>query len=74
MYRSMLLTKRNRQQRPVVGGIVNQGHGDTTKQGRLQAAKRAAAEMARIAGADVRKALKLPTDKEVRDVSKTKEK
>ncbi len=72
MYRSTSLTRRNRA--PVIGGIVNQGRGDTTKQGRLRAAKRAVAEMARIAGADVRKALKLPTDKEVQDVSKTKEK
>ena len=68
------MAKRNRQRRSVIGGVVNGGRGDTTKQGRLRAAKRAAVEMARIAGADVRKALKLPTDKEVRDVSKTKEK
>ncbi len=68
------MTKRNRQRRPVIGGVVNQGRGDMTKQGRRRTARRDAAEMARIAGADVRKALKLPTDKEVRDVSKTKEK
>ncbi len=68
------MTRRNHQWRPVVGGVVNQGRGDMTKQGRRRTARRDAAEMARIAGADVRKALKLPTDKEVRDVSKTKEK
>ena len=68
------MTRRNRQRRPVVGGVVNQGRGDTTKQGRLQAAKRAAAEMVKIGHADARKKLKIPTGKEVRDVSKTKEK
>ena len=52
---------------------MNGGRGDTTKQGRLRAAKRAAAEMARIGRADARKKLKLPTGKEVQDVSKTKE-
>ncbi len=59
---------------PVIGGVVNGGRGDTTKQGRLRAAKRAVAEMARIGRADARKKLKLPTGKEVQDVSKTKEK
>ena len=68
------MTRRKRQRGPVIGGVVNGGRGDMTKQGRRRTARRDAAEMARIAGADVRKALKLPTDKEVRDVSKTKEK
>ena len=64
------MTKRNRQRRSVVGGVVNQGRGDTTKQGRLRMAKRAAAEMGKIA----RKQLKLPTVKEVQEVDRTKEK
>ena len=67
------MTRRKRQRGPVVGGIVNQGRGDMTKQGRLRTAKRAAAEMAKIGRADARKKLKLPTGKEVQDVSKTKE-
>ncbi len=58
---------------PVVGSMVNGGRGDTTKQGRRQEAKRAVAEMARVGRDDARKKLKLPTGKEVQDVSKTKE-
>ncbi len=68
------MTKRNKQRHPVIGGVVNGGRGDMTKQGRLRTAKRATAEMARIGRADARKKLKLPTGKEVRDVNKTKEK
>ena len=64
------MTKRNRQRRPVIGGMVNQGRGDTTKQGRLRMGKRAAAEMGKIA----LKQLKLPTGKEVQEVGRTKEK
>ncbi len=67
------MTKRNRQRRSVVGGVVNQGRGDVTKQGRLRAAKRAAAEMARIGRADARKKLTLPTGKEVQEIGRTKE-
>ncbi len=67
------MTKRNRQQHPVIGGVVNQGHGDTTKQGRRRTARRDAAEMARIGRADARKKLKLPTGKEVQEVDQTKE-
>ena len=51
------------------GGVVNGGQGDTTKQGRIRKAKRDAAEMSKVA----RKALKLPTGKEVREVARTKE-
>lgn len=50
--------------------MVNQGRGDTTKQGRLRVAKRATAEMGKVA----RKQLKLPTQKEVQEVGRTKEK
>ena len=67
------MTRRNRNRAPVIGGVVNGGRGDTTKQGRRRTARRDAAEMARIAGADARKKLKLPTGKEVQDVNKTKE-
>ncbi len=59
----------NRNRQPTVGGVVNGGQGDTTKQGRVRRARLDAAEMARIA----RKALKLPTGKEVREVARTKE-
>ena len=67
------MTKRNRQRHPRIGGMVNQGRGDTTKQGRLQAAKRAAAEMVKIGRADARKKLSLPTGKEVQEIGRTKE-
>ena len=64
------MTKRNRQRHPRIGGVVNSGRVDTTKQGRLRAAKRATAEMRKVA----RKQFTLPTGKEVQDVSRTKEK
>ena len=67
------MTRRKRQRGPVIGGVVNGGRGDTTKQGRLRTARRDAAEMARIGRADARKKLKLPTGKEVQEVGCTKE-
>jgi hypothetical protein len=68
------MSGRNRQRRPVIGGVVNRGRGDTTKQGRKRAAKHDVAEMARIARDDACKKLKSPTGEEVQDVSRTKEK
>lgn len=68
------MTKRNRQRRPVVGGVVHGGYPDTTKQGRKRAAKRDVAEMAKIARKETRKKLKIPTGKEVQEVDRTKEK
>jgi hypothetical protein len=62
--------RRHKTRGPVVGGVVNQGRGDTTRQGRLRKAKADAAEMASVA----RKQLKLPTGREVMDVERTKEK
>ena len=64
------MTKRNRQRRPIIGGVVNRGQGDTTKQGRKRRAKQDVAEIAKVA----RKQLKLPTNQEVQNVRKTKEK
>ena len=61
---------RNRQRHPRIGGVVNQGRGDTTKQGRKRWAKQDVAEMAKVA----RKQLKLPTGKEVQEIDRTKEK
>ena len=59
---------RNRQRQPSIGGVVNKGQGDTTKQGRRCKAKRDVAEMMKIAG----KGIKLPTQKEVQEIEKTK--
>ena len=50
--------------------MVNQGRGDTTKQGRKRQAKRDVAEMAKVA----RKELKIATPKEVMEIERTKEK
>lgn len=63
------MTKRNRQRHPRIGGIVNQGRGDKTKQGRKRRVKQDVAEMAKVA----RKQLKIPTGKEVQEVGRTKE-
>ncbi len=63
------MTRRNRNRGPVVGGVVNDGHGDTTRQGRVRKAKGDAREMARM----TRKALKMATPKEVMEVERTKE-
>ncbi len=62
--------RKRKQRGPVVGGMVNQGRGDTTKQGRKRRAKSDVAEMAKVA----RKQLKLPTGKEVQEIDRTKEK
>lgn len=61
------MSKRNRQRRPIIGGSPPPD--DQTKQGRRRRAKRDVAEMAAIA----RKELKLPSDKEVREVERSKE-
>lgn len=61
--------RKRRNKGPVVGGMVNSGLGDTTKQGRKRQAKKDVVEMAAVA----RKSLKLPTPKEIRDVGQTKE-
>ena len=63
------MTKRNRQRRPIIGGVVNRGQGDTTKQGRKRQTKQDVVEMAKVA----RKQLTIPTGKEVQEVGKTKE-
>lgn len=62
--------KRNRQRRPVIGGMVRAGAPDMTRQGRKRRAKQDVVEMAKLA----RKKLKLPTGKEVQEVGRTKEK
>ena len=67
------MTKRNKQRRPVIGGVVHGGHPDTTRQGRKRAAKRSVAEMAQLGRTDARKKLKLPTGKEVQEIGRTKE-
>lgn len=61
--------RKRRNKGPVVGGVVNGGRGDTTKQGRKRQIKLDVAEMARVA----RQELKLPTQKEVLDIGQTKE-
>lgn len=60
---------RNRQRHPVIGGVVNRGRGDTTRQGRRDKARREAKEF----GKDVKRQLKFPTLEEVVDVAKTRE-
>ena len=60
---------RNRQRHPIIGGVVNQGHGDTTKQGRRDKARREAKELGKVA----RKQLSFPTLEEVIEVDRSKE-
>jgi len=61
------LTKRNRQRHPVIGGSPPLE--DQTKQGRKRRTKQDVAEMAKVA----RKQLKIPTEKEVQEIDRTKE-
>ncbi len=58
--------KRNRQRRPVVGGVVGE---DATRQGRRRRARRDAAEMA----ARTRRGIKIPNTKEVMEIERTRE-
>lgn len=64
---------RNRHRGPVVGGVVNAGRGDATRQARNATGRRAARELREIARAAVRGRLKIPTTKEVLEVARTKE-
>ncbi|KKM62465.1 hypothetical protein LCGC14_1521400 [marine sediment metagenome] len=60
---------RNRQRHPSIGGVVNRGQGDTTKQGRKRKAKHDVVEMNKIA----RQRIKIPTQKEVQEIDNTKQ-
>ena len=59
--------KRNRQHRPVIGGVVNAGLGDTTKSGRRRSARDAARMLRQLERDEQLASILLPTVAEVRE-------
>ena len=60
------MSKRNRQRRPIVGGVVNAGLGDTTKSGRKRSVREAARMLRQLERDEQLAAILLPTIAEVR--------
>lgn len=64
--------KRNRHRRPVIGGVVNAGLGDTTKSGRRRSARKAARALLQLERDERLAAILLPTIAEVRESERTR--